>query len=75
MKACILIKTKPGRHNLVSKTVSTMKGMKDVFPVLGRTDVVARVEVTDLKDLSTLSLNIGKVDGVTATETLIALEV
>lgn len=75
MKACILIKTRLGRHNSVAKRVSKLGGVSLAFPVLGRTDVVANVSVKDLKELGSLAFEIGGLRGVLATETLIALEV
>jgi len=75
MKACILIKTEAGKHRAVAEKVSKIKNVKTSFSVLGRTDVVANVEVADLKRLSNLALEIGAVTGVVATETLIGLEV
>ncbi|MGQ9468375.1 MAG: Lrp/AsnC ligand binding domain-containing protein [Nitrososphaerales archaeon] len=74
MKACLLIKTQPAKYDQVRKKVSEIKGIKIAFSVLGRTDVVANVEATNLKELSTLALKIGSIDGVLATETLIGLE-
>ena len=75
MKACVLIKTEAGKHRAVTGKVSKIKNVKISFPVLGRTDVVADVEVGDLKKLSELILEIGGINGVVATETLIGLEV
>ena len=74
MKACLLIKTQPAKYKQVTKKVKEIKGIKVAFSVLGRTDVVANVEVTSLKELSALALKIGSIDGVSATETLIGLE-
>lgn len=75
MKACLLIKTKPRKHNDVAEAVSGMEGVRLAFPVLGRTDVAANVEVGDLKALTELVLKLMGVDGVAASETLIGLEV
>lgn len=75
MKACILVKTSPGKHNAVARAVSKIAGIKLAFPVLGRTDVVADVEAVDIKALQKIALEIGALRGVMATETLIALEV
>ncbi|MGQ9719341.1 MAG: Lrp/AsnC ligand binding domain-containing protein [Nitrososphaerales archaeon] len=74
MKACLLIKTQPAKFDQVRKQVRAIKGINVTFSVLGRTDVVANVEVTSLKELSALALKMGSVDGVLATETLIGLE-
>lgn len=75
MKACILIKTKPGRHIAIANVVSKLGEVKLAFPVMGRTDVVANVEVADIKRLGGLAFEIGGIAGVLATETLVALEV
>jgi len=74
MKACLLIKTQPTKFDQVRKKIRAIKGIRVAFSVLGRTDVVANVEVKSLKELSTLALKMGSVDGVLATETLIGLE-
>jgi uncharacterized protein with GYD domain len=74
MKACLLIRTKPGKHNDVAESVSGIKGVKLAFPVLGRTDVVANVEVADLKALTGLVMKLVEAEGVVASETLVGLE-
>ena len=75
MKACLLIRTEPGKHNDVAQAVSGMEGVKLAFPVLGRTDVAVNVEVADLKALTELTLKLREVEGIAASETLIGLEV
>lgn len=75
LKACILIKTATGKFPAVAKVVPHLKGVKAAFSVMGRTDVVANVDVPDLRSLSDLALRIGKIPDVVATETLIGLEV
>ena len=75
MKACILVKTNPGKHNAVARAVSKIVGVKLAFPVLGKTDMVASVEAADIKVLQKIAFEIGALRGVVATETLIALEV
>jgi DNA-binding Lrp family transcriptional regulator len=74
MKACILIKTEAGMHGSVLKETLKFRGISFAFSALGRTDIVAKVEVASLKELTELVMNIGRTPGVTATETLIALE-
>ena len=54
--------------------IEKIKGVKIAFPVLGRADVVASVEVSTLEQLSVLAFKIGGTPGVTATETLVGLE-
>lgn len=75
MKACILVKTSPGKHDSVAKDASKIKGIKLAFPVLGRTDVVASVEAKNVGELQKIAFEIAALQGVVATETLIALEV
>ena len=75
MKACLLIRTKPGKHNKVAATITGMKGVKLAFPVLGRTDVVANVETANLKALTNFILKLREVDGIAASETLVGVEV
>ena len=71
MKACILIKTDVSAHTNVAKQVRKLKGIKAAFSVMGRTDMVASVDVKDLKALAELDLKIAGMRGVNATETLI----
>lgn len=74
MKACILVKTVGGRFTSIANEVAGVSGIKTSFSVMGRADVVAIVDAPDLKGLSSIALKIGQIDGVAATETLIALE-
>jgi DNA-binding Lrp family transcriptional regulator len=73
VKACVLIKTKPGTHIAIAKIVAQIKGVKAAFAVLGRTDVVANVDADELADVSELVFLIGNLDGVSETETLIGM--
>ena len=75
MKACILVKTKPGKYDGIAESILELAGVEDAFVVMGRTDIAVRAEVDDLMALSILALNIGSIEGVSATETLLALEV
>ena len=75
MKARLLIRTKPGKHNKVAEAITDMRGVKLAFPVLGRTDVVANVELVDLKALTGFLLKLREVDGIAASETLVGVEV
>lgn len=75
VSACVLIRTEHGRFEDVAKSVSQVKGVKRVFPVLGRYDVVADVEVANMKELSSTVLKISRLSGVVFTETLVEVEV
>jgi len=74
VSACVLIRTERGRFEDVVKSVSQIKGVKRVFPVLGRYDVVAEVEASDMKDLGAIILRMSRLSGVVFTETLVEIE-
>ncbi|MBI4161467.1 MAG: Lrp/AsnC ligand binding domain-containing protein [Acidobacteria bacterium] len=74
MKACILIKSAPGRQSAVSEAVEQLPGVRVAFPIQGRTDVVASVSVTSFQDLVRLIEETKGQDGVVATETLVEME-
>ncbi|MHC1589896.1 MAG: Lrp/AsnC ligand binding domain-containing protein [Candidatus Hecatellaceae archaeon] len=74
MRACILVRTEPKEYKTILKRISKLSGVSFAFPALGRTDIVAKAEVEDLKGLTELVLSIGKMSGVVATETLIGME-
>ena len=73
LKAFILVKTRVRAHSDVAARIRKVKGVLHSFPVMGRTDVVAAVEV-NIHELSELALRIGRIQGVVSTETLIGLE-
>jgi len=75
MKACLLIRTEPGKHNDVAEAVAGMEGVKLAFPVLGRTDVAANVEVADIETLTEIILKLREVEGLAASEALVEVEV
>ncbi|MBS7648494.1 MAG: Lrp/AsnC ligand binding domain-containing protein [Candidatus Bathyarchaeia archaeon] len=74
VSACVLIRTEHGKFEEVVKLISQVKGVERVFPVLGRYDVVADVEVSDMKELGAAILKIGRLSGVVFTETLVEIE-
>ena len=74
VSACVLIRTEHGRFEDVVKAIGQIKGVKKVFPVLGRYDVVAEVEAADMKELGAIVLRMGKMSGVVFTETLVEVE-
>ena len=74
MKACILIRVRPGRHKRVAEKIASLPGVKEAFSVMGTADVTVRVEVKDLKAMTDLGTRIGNMQDVVTTETLIAAE-
>ncbi len=74
VSACVLIRTSQGKYEEVVKMISQVKGVRGVFPVLGRYDVVVDVDDMNLADLGATVLRIGRVGGVVFTETLVEIE-
>jgi uncharacterized protein with GYD domain len=74
LKACVLIKVRPGRHDRVAEKIASLSGVREAFAVMGTADVVARVEVKDLKALTALGTQIGNLQDVVIMETLVAAE-
>jgi uncharacterized protein with GYD domain len=74
VSACILIRTEHGRFGEIVRAVTQIKGVKRAFPVLGRYDVVADVEATDIKELAATVLRVSRLSGVVFTETLVEIE-
>ena len=56
VKACVLIRVRPGQHYEVAKKISTLKGVKSAFAVIGGADVVARIEVENMNALTKLGV-------------------
>jgi uncharacterized protein with GYD domain len=74
-KACVLIRVRPGLHYQVAKQIASFEGVRAAFAVVGAADVVARIEVNNMKELTALGTKIGDLEDVITTETLIAAEV
>jgi len=73
--ACVLIRASAGRYKEVLDVVKSLKGVVKAFPVLGRFDIVADLEVESYSDLASLVRRIGRIGGVAFTETLVEMEV
>jgi DNA-binding Lrp family transcriptional regulator len=74
VKACVLVKVRPGHHQRVAHKISGLPGITAAFPVIGTADIVARIEVKNLKALTALGTKIGNLQDVITTETLVAAE-
>lgn len=72
--ACVLICCEPGKYNGVVSELKKINGVKKAFGVHGRWDVVAEVEVANLKALGDLALKINGLKGMRATETLVGFQ-
>ncbi len=74
MRACILIRVRPGHHRQVAQKISSLPEVKEAFSVMGTADVVVRAEVNDLRAMTELGTKIGNLQDVVTTETLVAAE-
>jgi len=72
MRAYILIDVMLGEDIAISKTISKIDGISEVYPVAGPYDVIATADVTDEKSLAELIMKIRKMENVVNTLTLIA---
>jgi len=74
LSACVLIRTGHGRFEDAVGSIRKLKGVKKVFPVLGRFDVVVDLEASNIKELGSTVLRMGKISGVVFTETLVEIQ-
>jgi DNA-binding Lrp family transcriptional regulator len=74
ISACILIRSKHGVYDEVAEKIRQFEGVKRIFPVLGRYDVVVDLEAQNLENLGNKILRMSRVSGVVFTETLIAVK-
>jgi len=70
VKACILIKVVPTRVERVLDRVRRLGEARKVYPVYGRWDIVAFIEVPEYRRLKELTGDINRLEGVRSTETL-----
>ena len=75
MVAGVLINTDPSKTRDVYEKLKSLEGVANITAVFGRFDLVVMIRALDLDAGSKLIAKIRKVDGVTATETLIATAV
>jgi DNA-binding Lrp family transcriptional regulator len=72
MVAGVLIKTEPIKTKQVYETLRRIEGIANITAVFGRFDLVVMIRAIDLDAAAKLIAKIRDVDGVVATETLIA---
>jgi uncharacterized protein with GYD domain len=75
MRACILIRAKPGSSDDIVRYARKLEGVTHAFGTFGRFDVAARAEVRHAAALGELLGQVNAIDGVLSTETLPELEV
>ena len=74
LSVCVLNRTLYGKDSDVVKSLSQLEGVKRIFSVLGRYDVVVDLVVSDLKALGNTVMRMGGFHGVVFTETLIEIQ-
>ncbi|MEE8241866.1 MAG: Lrp/AsnC ligand binding domain-containing protein [candidate division NC10 bacterium] len=75
VKAYVLVRLVPGFESNAISQMSVIPGVKDIIVVFGRWDAIIQVEAKTLTELSRLMIGqIRGVQGVQATETLVAAE-
>ena len=74
ISACVLIRSRRGEFDEVVERIKQLKGVKRVFPVLGRYDVVVDLEAPDSLTLGSTVLKMGRMAGVVFTETLVEVQ-
>jgi len=74
-KACVLIRVRPGQHYQVAKQIASFEGVRAAFAVVGAADVIVRIEVQGMRELTALGTKIGDLEDVITTETLVSAEV
>ena len=75
MVAGVLINTDPAKTKQVYEQLKLLEGVANITAVFGRFDLVVMIRALDLDAGAKLIAKIREVDGVTATETLIATAV
>jgi uncharacterized protein with GYD domain len=71
LNACILIKTVPLQTDSVLEMAKSLKGVRKVFIVYGRYDMVAFAEASGYPEIRKLTSEINSAQGVRSTETLV----
>ncbi len=68
--ACILIKVVPTRIDQILTKVRELIETRKAYPVYGRWDIAAFIQVSEYKQLKHLTSRINSYEGVRSTETL-----
>ncbi len=76
VSALVLINTARGQIETVGEQIAAIPGVTEVFSVAGRVDLVASIRVSTNDELAeVVSQRFAQIEGIAATETLIAFRV
>jgi DNA-binding Lrp family transcriptional regulator len=74
-KLYVLIKVEPGKIEKILDSVSKIEHVKEASAVTGSYDIIVKIEGGSIADiLSTVVFNIHTIEGISRTETLVAVE-
>lgn len=74
-EAFILVNVTGDHTKSVLKTITRINGVKEVYSVTGAYDIIAHLESEDMNGLGDVVSVIRAIDGVTQTQTCIALKI
>jgi DNA-binding Lrp family transcriptional regulator len=75
MVAGVLINADPSKTKAVYEKLKSLEGVANITAVFGRFDLVVMIRALDLDAGSKLIAKIRNIEGVTSTETLIAMSI
>ncbi len=67
----ILVSTLVGKEYDILDKIRSLKNVVDAYVVYGEYDIIARIEVVNLKELDKIVTTVRQIEGVTRTSTLI----
>jgi hypothetical protein len=73
MKACVLLRCRPGTYREVAKRVQSINDVKIVFPSLGRWELVLKLETQNVRSLANAVRRLRAIEEIEYSETLIEL--
>jgi DNA-binding Lrp family transcriptional regulator len=72
--ACMLIRTEKGKYPEIVERLRQIPSVESAFPVLGRYDIAADIEVENAKELGKAILKVNRLAGIVFTETMPEVE-
>ena len=70
LNACILLKVVPIKAHTILSAINKIKAVRKAYFTHGRFDIAVFVDVTDYKELRTITTKINSIEGIRSTETL-----